>query len=78
LNAMNRYRAMPRRQLAGSPFNVPEIVVPVEQYAVDDKVTHDRYGMGTVISVEEGIALLIDFGSHKQRIAVPCAKLTKL
>lgn len=75
---MNRYRAMPRRQLAGSPFNVPEIVVPVEQYAVDDKVTHDRYGMGTVISVEEGIALLIDFGSHKQRIAVPCAKLTKL
>jgi hypothetical protein len=75
---MNRYRTTPRRRLEGSPFNFPETVAPVEQYAVDDKVTHDRYGMGTVVSVEEGLALLIDFGSHSQRIAVPCAKLTKL
>jgi len=41
-------------------------------------VTHDKYGLGTVTSVEEGTALLIDFGSHVQRIPTPSAKLSKL
>jgi hypothetical protein len=45
---------------------------------VDDQVTHDKYGLGKVTGVEEGIALVIDFGSHRQRISTPCAKLTKL
>jgi hypothetical protein len=75
---MNPYRAAPRRHLPNSPFNVPEAVVPVESYAVDDQVTHDKYGLGKVTGVEEGIALVIDFGSHRQRISTPCAKLTKL
>ena len=43
-----------------------------------DKVTHDRYGLGTVTSVEEGTALVIDFGSRQERILTPCAKLTRL
>jgi hypothetical protein len=75
---MNPYRAAPRRHLPGSPFNVPDVVVPTESYAVNDQVTHDKYGLGTVTGVEEGIALLIDFGSHRMRISTPCAKLTKL
>ncbi len=45
---------------------------------MSDKVTHDKYGLGTVIGVEEGISVLIDFGSHKQRLRTPCTKLTKL
>ena len=45
---------------------------------MDDKVTHDKYGLGTVTGVEEGTALLIDFGSHVRRILTPSAKLTKL
>ena len=45
---------------------------------VGDRVTHDKYGLGTVTSVEEGTALLIDFGSHVQRILTPSAKLSKL
>ena len=45
---------------------------------MNDQVTHDKYGLGTVTGVEEGIALLIDFGSHRMRISTPCAKLTKL
>ena len=45
---------------------------------MDDRVTHDKYGLGTVISVEDGGALVIDFGSHKQHIKAPYSKLTRL
>jgi hypothetical protein len=78
--SMNHYRAVPRRPLPGSPFNRPEGAAQPEpeHYAVSDKVTHDKYGLGTVIGVEEGISVLIDFGSHKQRLRTPCTKLTKL
>jgi hypothetical protein len=41
-------------------------------------VTHDKYGLGTVTGVEEGIAVRVDFGSHERRLSTPCAKLTKL
>jgi hypothetical protein len=75
---MRSSRAAPRRQLPGSPFNVPAPAAPAECYAVDDQVTHDKYGLGTVVSVENGIAVLIDFGPHKLRITTPCSKLTKL
>jgi hypothetical protein len=75
---MTPYRAVPRRQLPGSPFNRPITVQPAENYAVDDMVTHDKYGLGTITSVEEGIAVLVDFGSHERRLSTPCAKLTKL
>ncbi len=75
---MSRYRAAPRRHLPTSPFRMPDPEPPAEHYSVDDKVTHDKYGLGTVTRVEEGIALLIDFGSHVQRITTPSAKLTKL
>src|SRR6267154_1027849 len=69
LISMNHYRAVPRRPLPGSPFNRPEAAAAEpEHYAVSDKVTHDKYGLGTVIGVEEGISVLIDFGSHKQRL----------
>ncbi len=76
---MRFFRAAPRRQLPGSPFNVPEAVAqPAERYAVDDQVTHDKYGLGTVVGVEAGIAVLVDFGPRKLRITTPCSKLTRL
>jgi hypothetical protein len=79
LISMNQYRAVPRRPLPGSPFNRPAVAQPEpEHYAVSDQVTHDKYGLGTVIGVDEGISVLIDFGSHKQRLRTPCTKLTKL
>ena len=43
-----------------------------------EQVTHDTYGLGRVIGVEDDTALVIDFGSRQVRIATPCAKLTKL
>ena len=78
---MNRIRAVRRRPLPGSPFNVPDAAAQPaepEHYAVSDRVTHDKYGLGTVIGVEEGISILIDFRSHKQLLRTPCTKLTKL
>jgi hypothetical protein len=76
--AMSPYPAGPRRHLATSPFNPPDPEPPAECFDVGDKVTHDRYGLGTVTGVEEGTALVIDFGSHVQRILTPSAKLSKL
>jgi hypothetical protein len=75
---VNSHRAAPRRHLATSPFKAPDPAPPAEQFAVNDKVTHDKYGLGTVTAVDEGIALLINFGSHVQRIMTPSSKLTRL
>jgi hypothetical protein len=72
-------RAATRRYIPGSPFNnIPEPVRHIERYALDDLVTHDRYGLGTVIGVEEEVAVLVDFGTQQERITSPYSKLTKL
>jgi hypothetical protein len=75
---MNPSRAAPRRYLPSSPFNNRPPARPVEQYALHDQVTHDRYGLGKVIGVEGDVAVLVDFGPQLARITAPFAKLTKL
>ena len=73
-----------RRPLPGSPFNVPVVEVPAETYEQRDLVSHDKYGLGSVLDVEgqtdaEGqTAVFVDFGTQRVRIALPCAKLVKL
>ena len=77
--AMRKHaRAAGRPLLPTSPFGAPPLVPPAEQFAVQDQVTHDKYGLGRVISVEADTVLIIDFGSRRVRITTPCAKLTKL
>ena len=75
---MKPTRAVSPRYLPTSPFGPPPALPPAEQYAVQDQVTHDTYGLGRVISIEEDTALGVDFGSRRVRIVLPCAKLTKL
>ena len=75
--AMKAPRAAARRHLPGSPFNAPAPAPPAETFAVDDQVTHDKYGLGVVLSVEDH-AVLVDFRPQQRRIPLPCAKLTKL
>jgi hypothetical protein len=70
-------RAATRRSLPGSPFNTPAVVRPVKEFAVQDQVTHDRYGLGRVISTDE-TGVVVDFGTQQERIAAPYSKLTKL
>jgi hypothetical protein len=75
---MKRSSAAPRRQLPGSPFNVPEPERTFDEFSVLDLVTHDKYGLGMVTAVEGLDAVLVDFGAYKARISIPCTKLTKL
>src|SRR6478672_938054 len=76
--AMKPPRAETRRYLPSSPFKPPAPAPPAETFAVHDQVTHDKYGLGIILGVEDGIAVLVDFGPQRLRIPVPCAKLTKL
>ncbi len=64
------------RYSARSPFRarpVPEI----EQFAVGDRVTHDKFGLGRV-TAEEDQAVVVDFGSQRVRVTSPFRSLTKL
>jgi hypothetical protein len=74
---MNSPRAAARRHLPGSPFAPPAPAPPAETFAVDDQVTHDKYGLGLILGVEDH-AVLVDFRPDHRRIPLPCAKLTKL
>jgi hypothetical protein len=76
---MKPMRAVPaRRYLPGSPFNVPVVEEPADSYEPRDLVTHDKYGLGSVLDVQGQAAVVVDFRTHCRRIALPCAKLFKL
>ena len=65
-----------RRHLASSPFQAdPEPTI--EQYALNDLVSHDAYGMGRVIKLEAA-AVTVDFRSKTVRIVSPYSKMTRL
>jgi len=66
-----------RRHLPGSPFSAPAPARPAQTFAVHDQVTHDAYGLGVILDVEND-AVIVDFRPHQRRISLPCAKLTKL
>jgi len=74
---MKPARAATRRPLPGSPFNAPA-APPVKVFAIGDRVTHDRYGLGQVIGVEEEIAVLVKFGSQQVRVTTPYARMSAL
>jgi hypothetical protein len=74
---MKAPRAAVRRHLPGSPFLAPAPARPAETFAVHDQVTHDKYGLGVVLGVEDS-AVLVDFRPDHRRIPLPCTKLTKL
>lgn len=75
---MKSYSAAKRRYLPASPYNVQPDAPPVEKFAVRDRVTHDRYGLGRVSAVENEHAVVVDFAAGQMRITTPFPKLTKL
>jgi hypothetical protein len=77
MGVMKAPRLATRHQLPGSPFNAPAPASPAQTFAVRDQVTHDKYGLGVVLGVEDD-AVLVDFRPHQRRIPLPCAKLTRL
>jgi hypothetical protein len=75
---MNSASARNRRYLPSSPFKPPPEDPPVEQFELDDLVTHDKYGLGRVILVEGDTAVVVDFAPRKVRILAPFARMVKL
>ncbi|PYC83168.1 hypothetical protein C7C46_09170 [Streptomyces tateyamensis] len=75
---MSKSAAGPR-PLPTSPFK-PRREAPPKHFAVGDRVTHDGYGLGRVISVEGdgNTAVLVDFGSRQERISHPYTAMFKL
>jgi hypothetical protein len=67
-----------RRYLPSSPFKPPPPAPPIEQYELNDLVTHDKYGLGRVILVEGDTAIVVDFTPRKVRILSPFARMSKL
>jgi hypothetical protein len=65
-----------RPHLATSPFKRP-IERSIDQFAVDERVTHDVYGLGRVIGTEAA-AVTVDFGTRQIRLTSPYRKLRKL
>jgi hypothetical protein len=73
---MTSSAAAKRRYLPSSPFQRQAEPV-IEQFAVDDRVNHDTYGVGRVISIDRG-AVTVDFRDRTVHIATPFHKLEKL
>ncbi|MFE9438742.1 hypothetical protein ACFYO2_07020 [Streptomyces sp. NPDC006602] len=67
----------PKRHLPTSPFLAPTAPTS-KQFTVGSRVTHDVYGLGRVTAVEEGVAVVVDFGSLEARIMSPYNKLSNL
>jgi hypothetical protein len=65
-----------RRHLASSPFK-PDPEPTIEQYALNDLVSHDSYGMGRVIDVEAA-AVTVDFRSRTVRVLSPYSRMVRL
>jgi hypothetical protein len=65
-----------RRHLASSPFQ-PQSEPVIEQFALEDRVSHDTYGVGRVIG-HEAEAVTVDFGTQTVRIASPFHKMERL
>ncbi len=66
----------PRPRHASSPFH-PSPEPTVEEFAPDDRVCHDSYGLGRVVGIDAGGAT-VDFNGQRVRIATPFRKMTKL
>jgi len=69
--------AASKRHLPTSPFRAP-VTPALKHFDTGDRVSHDMYGLGRVIGVEDGIAALVDFGATQMRILSPYTKMTKL
>lgn len=65
-----------RPRHANSPF-AARVEPDIELFVVNDRVLHDSYGLGRVVSVDAGGAT-VDFTDATLRIPTPFKKMTKL
>jgi len=65
-----------RRHLASSPFQ-PEPEPTIEQFELNDLVSHDAHGVGRVVGMETG-AVTVDFRTKTVRVTSPFHKMSRL
>ena len=70
-------RSMTRRPLPASPFKA-STEQRVEKFNINDRITHDRHGVGRVVLLESDTVVHVAFGSEVRRIALPNPKVTRL
>lgn len=75
---MNGGSAGKRRYLPTSPFKPPPEDPPAERFELHDLVTHDKYGLGRVILVEDDTSVVVDFAPRKVRVIAPFTKMMRL
>lgn len=72
-------RAAGAGSASGPRFGSVDVQKDVPSLAVGDRVTHDAYGLGTVVDVEPNAVVKIDFGAAgTKRIALKYTVVTKL
>lgn len=76
LGVMTTRSNAPRRHLASSPF-APRVEPVVPDFAVDDRVSHQTYGLGRVTG-KDNESVTVDFGNRTMRIVTPFPKLERL
>lgn len=65
-----------RPRSSSSPF-APEAAPVIEKFEVDDRVCHDSFGLGRIVSVD-GKGARVDFTSQTVWVTSPFRKMTKL
>ncbi|WP_244930581.1 hypothetical protein [Nocardioides sp. W7] len=65
-----------RRHLASSPFK-PDPEPVIEDFAVGDRVSHDRHGLGRVIAVHAS-GVTVDFGDQTLHLRSPFPGMSTL
>lgn len=73
---MNSRSVARRPSLPASPFTAP-VAPEIEQFSVNDLLTHDRHGMGRVVGLGTN-QVHVDFGSEVRTIHLPSSKVTRL
>lgn len=76
---MSRRTSLTRRPLPGSPFAPPPTPVSArDRFAQDDRVTHDRHGLGRIVRILDDELVAVKFGSHDAVMCVQHVKLHRL
>ncbi|WP_298746512.1 hypothetical protein [uncultured Serinicoccus sp.] len=65
-----------RRHLPSSPFQ-PRVEPDIEHFELDDRVSHQTFGLGRVVGTDSG-AVTVNFGTRTLRIPSPFHRLEKL
>lgn len=66
------------RPLPTSPFSQQRDERPLPEYSVGERITHDHYGLGKVVTLHGDAYVTVDFGSEVIRFPRASRALIKV